>query len=143
MFPTYRDIMKKLIKVSILALIVYMSMNTVSAQAPVRTISDFTPQELVSYYAKEYNVSSVKMSAVIKCESSWNIKAVNWQDSHKLSKGSHGIAQFSQQTIEMYGKQIGLENPDPYNPNDAIRVMAYMFSKGEQSQWSCYSKHYK
>jgi soluble lytic murein transglycosylase-like protein len=141
-FPTYRDIMKKLIKVSILALIVYMSMNTVSAQAPVRTIDQYSPKELVAYYAKEYGVSSVKMSAVIKCESSWNVKAVNWQDSHKLSKGSHGIAQFSQQTIEMYGKQIGLENPDPYNAHDAIRVMAYMWSKGKMTQWSCYSKLY-
>lgn len=118
-------------------------MSTVSAEAPVRTLDQYTPRELVAYYAKEYNVSESQMVTVIKCESGFNVKAVNWKDSHKLSKGSHGISQFSKQTIEMYGKQIGLENPDPYNPNDAIRVMAYMFSKGEQSQWSCYSKHYK
>jgi hypothetical protein len=134
-----------IIKVLVLVAIIWWicSLNVASAQAPDRSISDFTPQELVSYYAKEYNVSSVQMGVVIKCESQWNPKAVNWQDSHKLSKGSHGISQFSRQTIEMYGKQIGLENPDPYNPQDAIRVMAYMWSKKQQSQWSCYSKFYK
>ena len=135
--------MKKIIKLLVLVFIVYTSMSTVSAEAPVRTLDQYTPRERVAYYAKEYNVSESQMITVIKCESGFNVNAVNWQDSHKLSKGSHGISQFSKQTIEMYGKQIGLENPDPYNPNDAIRVMAYMWSKNQQRQWTCFSKHYK
>jgi len=112
--------------------------KTLKAKAPERTIDEYTPRELVTHYARVYGVSESSMVQVIKCESSFNPKAVNWQDSHRLSEGSHGIAQFSRETIKSYGNQIGLENPDPYSPKEAIEVMAYMFSKNLQRHWSCY-----
>lgn len=99
-------------------------------------------EQMVDTYAQEYGVSAEKIGAVIQCESGWNPNAVNWQDSHATSEGSHGISQFAKPTIEMYGKKIGMVNPDPYNPEQAIEVMAYMFSIGEAKQWTCYTKIY-
>jgi hypothetical protein len=123
--------MKKLIKVSILALIVYMSMNTVSAQAPVRTISDFTPQELVSYYAKEYNVSEARMTATIKCESSFNPNAIG--DGGK----SYGLSQIHLPSHP----SVTIE--EATTPQFAIEFMAQAFQKGQQRMWTCWRKLYQ
>lgn len=108
-------------------------------QLPVKQIplDRMAINTLISHYADLYGVESDDMSKVIKCESNFNINAVNMKDSHALSKGSHGIAQFSRETIKAFGKPIGIENADPYNPQQAIEVMAYMFSIGKQGHWSC------
>jgi len=100
-------------------------------------------EQMVDKYAEMYEVNASEMKAVIMCESSWNPDAVNWQDSHKESEGSHGIAQYSRQTIAFYGGKIGMADADPYNPEEAIQVMAYMFSKNKETQWSCWSKIYE
>lgn len=99
-------------------------------------------EQMVDTYAKEYGVNASEMKAVIACESSWNPNAVNWQDSHKESQGSHGLAQYSKETIAMYGEKIGMADADPYDPEEAIEVMAFMFSINKESQWSCWSKIY-
>ena len=116
----------------------FFTVKIARAEAPERTLKDYTPKELITHYSRLYGVSEPEMLRVIKCESSLNPNAVNWQDSHRLSEGSHGIAQFSKDTIAHFGKDIGLENPDPYNPKEAIEVMAYMWSIGKQKHWSCY-----
>ena len=72
------------------------------------------------------------------CESGGRADAVNWQDTHKLSQGSHGIAQFSKETIKGFGKAIGIENADPYNVDQSLEVMAYMFSQNKAFHWTCY-----
>jgi len=99
-----------------------------------------TIPEMIEKYSEKYHVDKTIISKVIKCESSFNPKAVNWQDSHKLSKGSHGIAQFSYETFNTYSKEIGIKDGDPYNPDQAIETMAYMFSKGKANHWSCFKK---
>ena len=106
-------------------------------QAP-EPVKELTIDEKITKYAKKHNADEVLMRRIIKCESSFNPKAVNWSDSHKYSKGSHGIAQFSQETIKGYGKAIGLPDADPYNPDEALEVMSYMFSINQQRHWSCY-----
>ncbi len=105
--------------------------------------TEYTKQNikyLIEYYADKHNVSANVMSKVVNCESGYNPNAVNWQDSHKLSKGSHGVAQFSKETFKSYAKQMGKDYTDPYNPKEALDVMGYMFSKKQQNQWSCYKK---
>jgi hypothetical protein len=106
------------------------------------TLSDLTMPQLVDYYAGKHGVNKATMNAVVKCESGYNPKAVNWSDSHKLSKGSHGIAQFSQQTFEQYAKAMGETYTDPYNPNQALDVMGYMLSINQGKHWTCYTKLY-
>lgn len=102
------------------------------------TPQEMTMPELVDYYAWKHGVDKVIMNKVVKCESGYNPKAVNWSDSHKLSKGSHGIAQFSQQTFEMYAKKMGKDYTDPYNPKEALDVMGYMLSINQGDQWTCF-----
>lgn len=99
-------------------------------------------EQVVDKYALQYQASSEQIKNTIACESGWNSQAVNWQDSHAQSQGSHGIAQFSRETIAHYGAEIGMANADPYNPEQAIEVMAYMFSQGESSHWTCFTKLY-
>lgn len=94
---------------------------------------------LIDYYADKHGVSRETMHKVVKCESSYNPNAVNWQDSHKLSQGSHGVAQFSKQTFEQYSKQMGKSHyDDPYNPEQALDVMGFMLSINQGKHWTCY-----
>lgn len=143
--------MKRLTKLVLIVITIIglFFVTTVKASAPEMTLLQqkqaleaLSPQELVKYYADKYNVLKMenKILSTIKCESNFNEKAVNMKDLHKGSKGSHGIAQFAYPTIQHYGKQIGIENPDPYNKKEAIEVMVYMFSIGQQNQWTCARK---
>ncbi|MGV8131681.1 MAG: transglycosylase SLT domain-containing protein [Candidatus Pacearchaeota archaeon] len=110
--------------------------------APVlEVIPEKTPYELVDFYADKWGIDKELLHKVVKCESSYRPDAVNWSDSHKLSEGSHGIAQFSKETFKHYGKDIGLENGDPYNPSEALDVMGYMISIGQGKHWTCYRKN--
>jgi len=93
---------------------------------------------LVASYALEYGVSGESMLNTLKCESGLNPNAYNGKDSHKLSKGSHGIAQFSKETFDEFSNKIGIVDGSPYNPDQAIETMAYMFSIGKQHRWTCY-----
>lgn len=99
-------------------------------------------KELVGHYAWKYQVSGNKMLEVLTCESGLNQNAYNGKDSHALSQGSHGIAQYSSETFNYYSKLTGIENGSPYNVEDAIKTMAYMFSRGLAFHWSCYTKLY-
>lgn len=99
---------------------------------------NMTMPELVDFYADKHGVDKVIMNKTIKCESNYNPKAVNWSDSHKLSKGSHGISQFSKETFEHYAKEMGENYTDPYNPREALDVMGYMISNGLGSHWTCF-----
>ena len=118
--------------------IVFASTEVYKAE-PIEEITtlNMSAQELVDFYADKWNVPREDLHKVVKCESNYRADAVNWSDSHKLSKGSHGIAQFSQQTFEQYAKEMGREYTNPYNPKEALDVMGYMFSKGKQGHWTC------
>lgn len=139
--------MNKYIFLVTFCVLLVTSTVTTSAEAPVLqepykevkttwTVSEV--KDLVSFYEKKWNVSS--MHKVVACESTYNYRAVNWSDSHKLSKGSHGVGQFSKETFAQYAMQMGKDYDDPYNPEQALDVMGYMFSKGLQRHWSCFSK---
>ena len=109
---------------------------------PVKT--EWTVEEIksmVDYYADKYGLSRQVLHKVIACESQYNEKAVNWQDSHRLSKGSHGVAQFSRETFNGFAKQMGRTDYDnSYNPNQALDVASWAIKNGYGSQWSCFNK---
>jgi len=132
--------MLKPIFLTLSLIVTQVSAKEIYIAPPSEDITTFgmTMPELVDFYAEKHGVDKTIMNKVVKCESSYNPNAVNWSDSHKLSKGSHGIAQFSQQTFEQYAKQMGKEYTDPYNPREALDVMGYMISKGLGRHWTCF-----
>ena len=65
------------------------------------------------------------------------MNAINNKEVHGSSLG---IAQFRQSTFEEWSKKAGVVAGSPYNPNDAIKTMAYMIREGKGSHWSCYRK---
>lgn len=105
-------------------------------------VKEMTIQERVDFYADKWGVSRNEMHTTVKCESGYNPKAFNGKDIHKLSVGSLGIAQFSYQTFEHYAKKMGEEYSNPYNPDEALDVMGYMFSINVKRPWSCWVKNF-
>lgn len=89
--------------------------------------------ELTDYYGVSYG----KMNAVIQCESGWNPKAINLKDPEG---GSKGILQFQQSTFDYFAKDLGLKDPDIWNPYQQIEVATLMWSRELESRWSCYKK---
>ena len=124
---------------------VSLFIGKVDAEAPVPEIkTEWSVQEiksLVDYYADMYGVSRQLLHKVISCESQYNPRAVNWRDSHALSKGSHGVAQFSRETFLGFAKRMDrTDYDDPYNPNQALDVASWAISKGYGNHWSCFKK---
>lgn len=131
---------------------------TVAKNAPVETPSvtlktatksvkkpnkayNYPKGELVDYaraMAKKYNTNGDKLVKTIQCESGFKPDAVNWEDSHRTTKGSHGIAQFSKTTMKEFARQSGLNYTDPYNPKESIELMAWAFAHSEANHWSCF-----
>jgi soluble lytic murein transglycosylase-like protein len=139
------------IKSGMLSLIVLASTpSTIEYVAP--PINDITPVEeveltmpqLVDFYADKWGVSRNELNVTVKCESGYNPKAFNGNDIHKNSVGSLGIAQFSAETFLHYAKKMGeLEYSNPYDPEQALDVMAYMFSIEQKRHWTCYRKFFE
>ena len=101
--------------------------------APVKTVKA-SLSDLIAYNADKYQVDSESISKTIHCESRNNPKAINRNDPNG---GSKGIAQFQTKTFYNYAKKINIKNPDIWNTEQQVEVMAYMFSINQQKQWSC------
>jgi soluble lytic murein transglycosylase-like protein len=129
---------------SLLLVIPFMLKANAEAPEPVIPLKDSWTREevreLVNKYADKHGLSRQVLHKVISCESGYNHKAVNWSDSHKLSQGSHGAAQFSKETFAQFSKQMGAEYSDPYHPDQALDVAAWAISKGYGRHWTCYRK---
>lgn len=99
--------------------------TTAKLEASLQALSDF------------YHISYDDLHKTIDCESGWNPKALNASDPEG---GSRGIAQFQPSTFARFSTELGIENPDIWNPYQAIEIMAYMFSIGQANRWSCFKK---
>lgn len=97
-------------------------------------------KELVNIYADKYGVSRATLQSVVNCESSYNYRAVNMQDSHATGRGSFGTAQFAKSTFESFSQKMNKEYDDVFNPEQSLDVMAWAFSKGYANHWSCFKK---
>lgn len=121
---------------------VSLFIGKVNAEAPVPEVkTEWSVQEvktLVDYYADKHGLSRQVLHKVISCESQYNYNAVNWKDSHRLSKGSHGVSQFSRETFLGFAKQMDKDYTDPYNPEQALDVMSWAISKGYGNHWTCW-----
>lgn len=132
--------MLKPILLTLSLIVTQVSAKEIYIAPPSEEITTFgmTMPELVDFYAEKHGVDKVIMNRVVKCESSYNPNAVNMQDSHKLSQGSHGIAQFSRETFAQFAKEMGEEYTDPYNPREALDVMGYALANGKGRHWTCF-----
>lgn len=140
-----RRYMNKIIFSSVLCgLLVASFVTTTFAEAPQPEIpyqDSWTKEEvkqIASFYEKKYRVTGLVKT--MQCESGFRYDAVNMADSHKLSKGSWGAAQFSKETFKHYAKEMGEYYDDPMNPYQAFDVAGYMFSNGLQHNWTCFAK---
>lgn len=115
-----------------------LSVKPTLAASPTRTIYQYSPRELVAYFAQEYNSSVSEMDATITCESNWDPKSTG---DHNLA---NGISQFHQATFNSWSKEMG-ETLNYNSTFDQIKVMAWAYAQGEsfKENWSCYTMIYK
>lgn len=99
--------------------------------------SSTTAPLVLEAFAYRYGIDANEFRKVAECESHLNEKAWNKLDPNT---GSKGVFQFQDATFAHYSKEVGIVNPDVFNPWHNIETAAYMFSKGEQKQWTCYRK---
>lgn len=102
-------------------------------------VSESDMRSYVQERAEKLGVSAATVEVTITCESNWDVRAWNKKDP---GDGSKGIAQFQDGTFAMYSKLAGVEHGDVWSAKDSIDTMVYMFSIGQQRQWSCYRKIY-
>ena len=129
--------LKALVFLAILSLIIISSKG--NAEAPIIPVVVITPptiEELISFYAIKYGIDEVDFLAVAKCESRLEKNAIHFDDGGK-GKHSVGLFQFQESTFLAWEKKIG-EDLNYYSYHDQIKLASYMFSKGQQNQWSCY-----
>lgn len=107
-----------------------------TAQAPTREIKEYSNIELIDYFAKKYNIDKTMFLKVAKCESKLNPKAIHYNDGGK-GKHSVGIFQFQEKTFLTWEKKLG-EDLNYGSAFDQIKLASFMWSKGQQNQWSCY-----
>lgn len=92
-----------------------------------------SPVEYADKYALQYGIDASVFKKVMFCESSNNPKAVG--DGGK----ARNVLQFHKPTFDAYSKLYGKQlDYDSYK--DQIELAAWMFSKGQQGHWTCYSK---
>jgi soluble lytic murein transglycosylase-like protein len=111
--------------------------NTVQLTTGTWIVQPKTIPQLIAMYSTLYGVSYTDMYRTLKCESGFNPNALNATDGNG---GSRGIAQFQTSTFNKYSKEAGLIDPNVWNAEDSIHTMAYMFSKGQAGQWSCFKE---
>lgn len=99
-----------------------------------------TPKDYISIYADVYGVSEKQLLATAFCESNLKTSAIHYNDGGK-GKHSVGIFQFQYSTFMNWSKIMG-EKLDYYSYHDQIKLAAFMFSKKQGSQWTCYRKIY-
>lgn len=121
----------------IILFILFLSLNILFVpphkEAYSRTL---TPREFVSIYSKQFNISENQLLRTAICESKLKPNAINYNDGGK-GRHSFGILQFQESTFLTWEKKLG-EDLDYYSYQDQIKLGAFMFSKGQQKQWTCF-----
>ena len=122
--------MKKTIALIVAVVFLYTHTSITIAQAPVRNLNQYTIPELAEHFASQYSVSAPKMLATMKCESSFNPKAI----------GDHGTSYgLSQIHLPAHPQITKTEAQDPVF---AVEFMAKEFSQHHENIWSCYQEIY-
>lgn len=128
--------------------VVYEAPQEQVEKVPVQIVVkiDWTPERIeqeVREKAQEYGVSFDQMWATMKCENP-HLKPdeQSWVVQNGVREESYGLAQFwlpaGNKTPD--GKVITKEIA--VDPGQAIEAMAWHFSQGRASLWTCYRKLY-
>lgn len=76
------------------------------------------------------HIDPQELLAIAMCESTMNPKATNGI--------SFGILQFIPSTWQRYTSLLKIANPDIWNVQQQAQVASYLFSIGQEKQWSCF-----
>jgi soluble lytic murein transglycosylase-like protein len=96
--------------------------------APVN--GDF--ESMIRYWCGKLGCNADLLIRVMYCESGGRSNAVN-----KGGSGASGLLQFMPGTFYANARRAGIVNADIWNPEHQIHTAAYMFSIGQEGQWSC------
>ena len=89
---------------------------------------------IIQRYSEQYSVSPSLVKCIIWYESTNNPDAVG-------SAGEQGLAQFLPPTWRSFRKQMGeSQEVSPFNPEEAVKTLAFALSKGWGYHWSVYGK---
>lgn len=117
----------------VFVIVLLLPSYTHSDQVPITYQVVLTPVEYADKYTQQYGVDPTVFKKVMMCESGNNPTAV----------GDGGLAinvmQFHKQTFDTYSLILG-EDLNYNSYKDQIKLAAYMFSIGQQHQWTCYHK---
>ena len=129
--------MKTKIFIGVCIIILGLLLKIANAEAPERTLEQYSHKELVEYFATLYGANTAQLEAVIKCESNWR-PTVYGDGGH-----AYGLLQFHKPTFDRWAKQMG-EELDYYSAYDSIKLGAWAFSKGikYQDDWTCWTRLY-
>lgn len=131
--------MTTLIKMVVSVILPLMMFNTqpIGAEAPTyEPPVVLSPREYISIYAQKYNIDEAIFLKVATCESKLKPNSINYNDGGK-GKHSVGVMQFQESTFNHWEKVLG-EDLDYYSYHDQIKLASFMWSKGQQRQWSCF-----
>lgn len=106
----------------------------VNANAPERSISEYSVDELLTYYSDVYNAPEGELRLVGVCESRLR-QITNPNDG---GSPSIGIFQYKTPTWAWFSKLLG-EELDINSIHDQIKLTAFIFAEYPQykSHWSC------
>lgn len=126
----------KILVCLLLPLVVLMPKPVIAE--PIEIPRVLTVEETIHKYSQIYNIDENMFLSVAKCESKLNPNAINYNDGG-IGKHSVGVLQYQESTFYYWASVLG-EQLDYYSYNDQIKLGAYMFSKGQGNQWTCYRK---
>lgn len=126
---------KILIRIAILILLLLaLYIKTASAFAPApdpTVLANLPVPEIIKHFSTQYNVSYSEMYETVKCESSFNTKAIG------DNNGSFGISQINLR----WNPEVTKEQA--FDPVFAAEFMAKKFSQGKADRWTCWRKIYQ
>lgn len=99
---------------------------SVNLTAPIVPPKPLTLKEKSDKYAKQYNVNAELMSAVVKCESTFNPDAIGDYGN------SFGLVQIHLPSHPTITKE------QAYDPDFALDFLAKNLAKGKGNMWTCY-----
>jgi len=87
-------------------------------------------EENIEFYAKEYQIPSVWLTNLAKCESTMGKNL--WGDNNK----AFGVFQYHSPTWSDFERWSGM-NLDRYSEHDQVKMTAWALSTGRGYNWSC------
>ena len=103
------------------------------AEAPTKTLAEYSVLELIDYYSSIYRQDPVLLKKVAWCESQYE------KDLPGDGGRAYSVFQIHKPTFEQWSKEMG-ELLDYGNYQDHIKVATWAFAQGEEyrKKWTTY-----